>query len=210
MVHGWTATLLWLALGSTAAQPAAGTERMSLPDHYLGLRMQPLLLLTRPDVRADIGIDAAQAAEVDRAVLDFVARAAAVRGLKGPAAVEARREVDTQAQRWLAAHLNEAQYQRLIEVDLQWEGPSALISRPLIADHLELTNEQRQTLSQAVATRNKNRPPGAFRQDVEATLAHDAIAVLTPKQQALWKALLGRRFSPQLADTAHTAARPVE
>ena len=206
MGHGLTGTLLLLAGSVLLAQPAAG-ERASLPDRYLGLRMQPLLLLTRADVRADIGIDGAQAEAVDRAVLDFVARAAATRNLPpGPGAVAARGEVDTDAQRWLASHLTAEQYQRLLQVDLQWEGPSCLISRSVIADHLGLRPEQRKRLSQALDERNRQRPPGTFSQEVEKVFAEKARAVLDPMQQHLWATMLGRRFTPRLAELPTPAA----
>jgi hypothetical protein len=210
MGHGLTtAALLFIALGAAAPERAGG-ERMSLPDHCLGLRMQPLLLLTRADVRADLGLDEGQAEQVDKAVLEFVPRAAEARRIAGPAGVDARRVVDADAQRWLETHLNEKQYQRLIQVDLQWEGPSALVSRPIVADHLELTGEQRQALLQAVAVRNKQRPPGTFRQDVEKALAEQALKVLTPKQQSLWAAMLGPYFTPRFAEPPRSAARPTE
>ncbi|MDR3636596.1 MAG: hypothetical protein P4L84_22530 [Isosphaeraceae bacterium] len=206
MGHGLTTALWLLALGAPAAQPAA-SERASLPDHYLGLRMQPLLLLTRADVRADVGLDAAQAEEVDKAVLDFVARAAAVRGLQGPAAVEARRAVDIDAQQWLETHLKEAQFRRLVQVDLQWEGPSSLISRPAVSQNLELTAPQRQALVHAVASRNEKRRPGTFHQEAERALAEEARTILTPKQRRVWAAMLGAAFTPQFTETTPAAAR---
>ena len=207
MGHGLTTAAFVLALGISGVPPAARGERMSLPDCYLGHRMQPLLLLTRADVRADVGLNAAQAEAVDNAVPQFVARAAAIRGLAGPSAQDARRAVDDEAQRWLEAHLDEKQYKRLVEVDLQWEGPSSLISRPILAEHLELTPDQKTRLAQAVATRNQQRRPGTFNQSLEKALANQALTILTRKQQDLWFAMQGRRFSPQFTDTAQSAAR---
>jgi hypothetical protein len=50
-------------------------------------------LLSRADLRADVGLDARQTAEAERAIADLYARAVAVRGKSGPEAIAARKAV---------------------------------------------------------------------------------------------------------------------
>lgn len=224
MGQGTAILLLALVAGSAPESPATA-GRFSLPDRCLGLRMQPLLLLSRADVRADIGLDEQQAGDVDKAIFDFVARAATARGAVGPALVEARRAIDVEAKQWLETHLSEQQYRRLIQVDLQWEGPSSLISRPVIAEHLELTPDQRQAIEAALAARNqqrkaydqafmaqnKNRLPDAYPQEIELTFAKKAAEILSAKQRQLWSDMAGQRFNPRLTpESAHSTARPAQ
>jgi hypothetical protein len=199
MGHGVTPFLAALLIGTAACVGAAPGAEEPLPDHRLGLRTAPLLLLSRPDVRADLGLVPKQAADAERMITDLFVKAVALRGKNGPDVVAARREIDVTMQTWLETHLSEAQFQRLSEVDLQWEGPSALISRPVVADHLGLTTEQRNALGLAVDERNRRRARHGLQTGVEVQLARNALAVLSPAQRNRWKAMLGRPFVPQLA-----------
>ena len=94
------------------------------------------------------------------------------------------------------------QQARLAQLDLQWEGPSALVTRGGIAEALGLGPEQREALSRAVGRhRRPGLPPGD-----EPGLARDALAILTPEQRNRWLALLGAPlFGPRAAE-AHRAA----
>jgi hypothetical protein len=167
-----------------------------------------MLLLTRPDVRADLRLDAAQARDAEAAVRALYVRAHELKGKSGAGVIAARRAIDDEQQRWLQSRLSSAQLSRLIQIDLQWEGPAALVSRPAVADALGLTPEQRATLRQAVAECTRTRSEGVFRADDERELARKTLATLSEPQRARWKAMLGRPFSPQLVRAKTTGARP--
>ncbi len=84
-----------------------------------------------------------------------------------------------------------AQQTRLIQIDLQWEGPAALASRASLAEALALTPEQLQTLRAAVAACRRE----ADQPQAEHRLAQRALAVLKPEQRDRWKAMLGQPFA---------------
>jgi len=124
-------------------------------------------------------------------------RAGALRGKTGPEALAGRRAIDEAQEQWLKTHLSEAQRKRLIEIDLQWEGPSALIRRPVVADHIGLTPEQRTALVQAIAQRDHQRSQGGDLWESEKQLAQKVLSLLTHEQSERWRAMLGRHFSLQ-------------
>jgi hypothetical protein len=183
---GWLCLLAGLGSGSSLAAPP------SLPDSRLGIRTAPLLLLSRADVRADVGLDQAQIAEAGRALEELYAQAAELKGLSGPEVLARKKSIDEAEQQWLQTKLTEAQRKRLIEIDLQWEGPSALIHRPVLADHLHLTQEQRTSLTAAVADCRRRRQQGGDVHECERRLFEQTRALLTPEQLERWRAMLGR------------------
>lgn len=187
------------------ARTSHGTSTTVLPDDRLGIRTAPLLLLTRPDVRADVGLDARQAAEAIREVAELRTRAAALRGRPDAEVSAARRAIDESQRVWLEQRLSTVQRDRLVQVDLQWEGPSALVSRPLVADTLELTSAQREAIGQAVAHHAQARDRAGGARVGEAVLSRKVLELLSPVQRDRWKAMLGRPFVPGLAgDRAET------
>jgi hypothetical protein len=188
---------------SVAVVPASSLgDDAPLPDSRLGIRTVPLLLLSRPDVRADLGLNPAQTAEARRAISELHAKAAALRGKSGAEAIAARRAIDEEQRRRLEALLSPEQQDRLVQIDLQWEGPSALISRKMVAEALNLDDRQRATLAQAVSDRDRRRAQSPGRGGDERQLAEQALAILTEPQRARWRAMLGRPLAiPQLAGT---------
>src|SRR4051794_13306639 len=200
---------LTLPLALALLPPSASAAPPRIPDSELGRRIAPLLLLSRADVRVDVGLDEAQAADAARVVSELHQRASSLAGKKADPGVEAsQRAIDEAAERWLKSRLTRPQLKRLIEIDLQWEGPSALISRPIITDHVGVTPEQKAGLAKAVAAYHQERArPGDLRGSV-GRLAKQTEAILTPEQLERWYAMLGRRFSPQLADSS--TVPPVE
>jgi hypothetical protein len=172
-----------------------------LPDQRLGIRTAPLLLLSRLDVRTEIGLDEAQTADAEKTLTKLYGQAATLKGKTGPEVLAGRRAIDEAAEDWIKTRLSPAQRKRLIEIDLQWEGPSALVRRPVVADHLGLTAEQRAQLTRAIAERDRRRAQGGDWRASEHQLAQQALAVLTPEQRERWRAMLGRHFTPQLAGT---------
>ena len=201
MRDGARRALAALVLLSVAAMPASSLgDEAPLPDSRLGIRTVPLLLLSRPDVRADLGLNPAQTAEAQRAISELYAKAAALRGKTGAEAIAARRAIDEEQRRRLEALLSPEQQDRLVQIDLQWEGPSALISRKMVAESLNLDDRQRATLAQAVSDRDRRRAQAPDRAGDERQLAEQALAILTEPQRARWRAMLGRPLAiPQLA-----------
>ena len=90
MRHGSTLLLVSTLFVTGAGSGTAGDAGLSA-DH-LGMRTAPLLLLTRPDVRADLSITAEQAASADRAIQDLYRRAEALKGQGNTPQVVAARE----------------------------------------------------------------------------------------------------------------------
>jgi hypothetical protein len=182
--------------------PATGfASPPPLPDNRLGLRQAPLLLLSRPDVRAEVGLDPSQAADAERALTDLYLKAAALKGKTGPEVLAGRRAIDEAEEEWLKTRLTEPQRKRLIEIDLQWEGPSALVSRPVVADHIGLTPDQRTRLTQAIAARNRQIAQGGDARESMPQLTQQTLSLLTPEQRDRWFAMLGHHFTPQMAGT---------
>src|SRR5947209_2102860 len=194
----WTTLVALAALRPSQQAHAADPP---LPDDRLGMRTVPLLLRSRPDVRADLTLTPEQIRAADHAIAELYNKAATLRGRAGPEVIAARRKIDEEQARWIEHELSAEQVARLGEIDLQWEGPSAVLSRPKIGESLGLTDAQRQGLAQAVEVRNRHRAKGRPAVEVERQLAEQALAILNTDQKARWKALLGRPFAVQTAAT---------
>lgn len=188
---------LVLVAGVLPSSPSWGEE--PLPDSRFGHRTAPLMLLSRPDVRADLGLGPNQIEEAQYAIAALHAKAAALRGKSGPDVVKARERIDAEEQRWLKAHLTEVQYARLHQIDLQWEGTSAIVSRNAISNRLQLSKSQFDQIAQAVARRNHERDSGAEDPGREAHLKRAVVAVLNETQREEWARMVGHPFKLQLA-----------
>jgi hypothetical protein len=196
MSQGRVLVLAALTVLSAAAVPLAAAP---LPDSRLGVRTVPLLLLSRPDVQADLAMTPAQVAEAERAVAALHARASKIRGKTGEEALAARRAIDEEQQHWIDTQLSETQRVRIIQIDLQWEGVSSLVSRPSMAEALALRPDQIATLKRLSAESRQRRAGGADPRAVERDHAAKALELLTEAQRTSWKAMLGRPFQPQIA-----------
>lgn len=183
-------TALLVALLALAPS-ARAAEEPPLPDSRLGHRTAPLLLLSRPDVRADLGLTAEQAESAAGAIRSFYVQAAALRGKPTNAeTVRARRAVDDEAYHWIDARLSPEQKARLAEIDLQWEGPSALVTRPAVVRTLHLSKEQIAGLNDAIRRRDAARAQG--QPNADHSLAETALQSLDGGQRETWKGLLGK------------------
>jgi hypothetical protein len=204
MRHGPTPFAACVPIVLLALVPTSvpGGQGPPLPDSRLGVRTAPLLLLSRPDVRDDLGLSSEQALSAERTITELYVQAAALRGQPDDSALAARRAIDEAQRRWLQAQLTPEQQVRLAQVDLQWEGPSALMTRPVIAETLGLSDEQRKTLAAAIARRNHLRAEGKGRPEDERQLAEQTLTTLSAEQRQRWRAMLGRPF------TVRTAAAP--
>jgi hypothetical protein len=214
MRHGLTVVaslflLPLLTVAGTSSCALASDAHPPLPDERLGVRTAPLLLLSRPDVRADLGLTAKQAEEAEKEITALYVRADALRGKTGVQALEQRKVIDEAQRVWFEINLTAEQRKRLLQIDLQWEGPSSLVSRPVVADTLGLSPEQRTTLKVAVAKRDQARLQRTYKPADEQTLTRHALVVLTPSQKDLWRAMLGTPFVfvPQIAASSKAQAK---
>jgi hypothetical protein len=188
--------------------PPAAASLAALPDERLGQKTAPLLLLSREDVRADLGMTAKQAEEATKAATSLHAQALAIKGMKGPQAIAARKRIDETEQSLIESILSPDQLVRLVQVSLQWEGPAALVSRPVVADTLGLSPEQRASIRKAVDIRNAAREKSSYSLAEEEILARKALSLLNEPQRARWGSMLGRPFKPRIAaETANAATR---
>ncbi len=200
MRQGTTFALVPLCLLGIMLSPAhAG---WSLPDESRGSRVAPLFLLSRADVREDLQFPADQAAEVDKAVIDLFNKAADLKGKTGEAAVAQRKLVDESQKDWLEVHLKPDQVDRLSQIDLRWEGPAAMTTRPHVADALSLSDEQRAALHRAVLERNAHRDKTKDVAAAEHQLNVRAMSILSDGQKKRWEQMIGRPIA------VRTAANP--
>ena len=184
------ASLIFLAL-SLMGSAVLATEENSLPDARRNTRVTPLLLLSRLDVRDDLGLSEAQTQSVELAIQRFHTQAQGLRGLPNNAeTIRARRKIDEEAFSWIDSRLLPPQKARLVQIDLQWEGPSVLDSRSIVSETLHLSVEQKLKLKTAIQARNSARKAG--QSDAEIVLEKAAIACLTEAQRESWRAMLGK------------------
>src|SRR3954454_7095721 len=183
--------LLCSVIGMGSLSPSARGGEWTLPDARLGIRTAPLLLLSRPDVQAELRLEAGQVAGAQSTINELTRRAAALRGKSGAAIVAERRAIDEAQVDWLSKNLTGNQLIRLRQIELQWEGVSAMLSRPTVADYLKLAPEQRQTLVQMISERNAQHSREAASPKDLSVMNQKAQAVLSVPQKELWDNLLG-------------------
>ncbi len=193
MRHGPTPVIVAVVLGLVGTYALGATDEPSLPDARIGQRTAPLLLLSRQDVRSDLGLSPDQTDSAARAIRSFYVHAHALRG-KGnaPEVIRERRAVDDEASGWLQSRLSPEQRLRLAQLDLQWEGPSAVVSRAVVVQALNLSADQITTMRNAVAVRDQLRARGEPQAD--AALLQATLACLSESQRDVWKSLLGKRL----------------
>ncbi len=221
MRHGSTLALVawcWLTLADGPARAGSGPNAglgpnsgtgWSLPDESRGLRVAPILLLSRPEVQAELRMKPDQVADAARVIADARDKAIQLRGRKDPAAVDLRRSVDEEQRNWLEAKLTEDQVGRLSEIDLQWEGVAAIATRPAVAEALALRADQKAALSQAVAERNAHRGRSVGRERdpaaAERSFTQQVWSNLTDGQRKRWERMLGRPFALAASAASRTA-----
>ena len=201
MRHGPTRLSLIAVLalwsGSAVARPV--DDEPPLPDARLGHRTTPLLLLSRPDIRADLALTADQVQSARRAIRAFYVQAAPLRGKPNtPETIRERRAVDEGAFAWIDSRLTPEQKSRLVEIDLQWEGPSALISRSVLTRELHLSGEQVATMKAAIRRRDERRDHEEGT-EADLILMEVAVACLSDAQRTSWRGMLGRPFERKLS-----------
>lgn len=193
-------------IGAGSFSGLTGITRGGEPlDDRLGIRTTLLFLLIRSDIQAELGLEPAQVADVNRAAKELYRKALGLKGRSDKGAVAARRAIDEEEGHWLSSHLNPKQRDRLGQIDLQWEGASALLSRPIVADYLGLTAAQQENVKRIVVRAQAQRPrPGPWTYDEHLELTRKAISLLTEKQKQQWVHVLGPpcRFAIVIAPPA--------
>lgn len=173
------------------ARPPVAVGGEGLPDSRLGIRTAPLLLLSRGDVRDELKLTPEQVADSERTIADLHEKAAELKGRNDAEAVAARGEIEAASRAWLLRALTPAQRDRLTQLDYQWEGPSAVITRAFVAESLGLSDAQRRALAEAVAERDRRRAGGPPVPADEERLARAVVEQLTEAQQRRWRSVLG-------------------
>lgn len=189
LIAAWIVGLVSLQI---AGSPSVPQERWSLPDSRLGVRTAPILLLTRDDVRQDLGLTSSQAHSMQRVVDDLRARAAALKGKPDVDAIAERRTIDDAQNEWIGSQLDDRQRERLLQLDLQWEGPTAVITRPWVAEFLALSSEQRSRFAAAIAKQRAQAAGSELGIETHKALAAGMLEALTPNQRQQWERLLGK------------------
>ena len=195
------AIMLLVGLGTVQAgeETKQAAAAQSLPDSRLGMRTAPLLLLSRLDVQRDLEMSTAQISSARRAIEELHAKATNLKGKTGPEVRAARRAIDEAQSLWIDRELSRDQHARLDQIELQWEGPSAIVSRKAIADVIELNLKQREIILHAVTVRDRRRAQGQEIATVEEDLAREVLQILNDNQKARWRSLMGRPFRPFLS-----------
>jgi hypothetical protein len=180
----------------------------SLPDNRMGIRTAPILLLTRPDVQAEINLEASQIAALHKTIDELSQRAQALRGKTGATVIAERRSIDDAQSQWLTTNLSEPQLNRLSQIDLQWEGSSALISRSAVVDALKLDASQIRELTHLISERNARIIKSGFNPAEEANVRRKTLAILSNPQLQAWNGLLGERCQFATSPPAEAVSDP--
>ena len=161
-------------------------------DDRLGVPTVPIFLLLRSDIQKDLGLKPGQIAEVNRAASVFHTKALSLKGKKGPGLLAARKEIDAEERSWMDTHLNPKQRERLAQVDLQWEGASALVNRPIVAEFLGINSEKQTEVARVVSEGAALRArAGSLTYEEHIEVTRKAIALLSEKQRQQWAHVLG-------------------
>ena len=205
MRHGSALALVaacWslVCLGPIIARVDAGSgaaEGWVLPDASQGRRVTPILLLSRPDVQADLRMKPEQVADAARIIANLHHKAKLLQGRTDQAAIELRRAVDEEQRLWLETKLTEDQVGRLTEIDLRWEGLASIVTRPALAESLALSDDQKETLKRAAFERIgiRHQPAEADQTMLERRLAQKVMATLNEGQRKRWASMVGRPFT---------------
>lgn len=100
----------------------------------------------------------------------------------------------------LASILSESQASRLKQLTLQFDAPMTMLDRN-VAEQLELTQEQRESIHQAIQSNMPRPEPGAERptfsqsQAMKAKALNAVMALLTSTQKQKWSAMTGPAFT---------------
>jgi hypothetical protein len=189
MRHGLTVVLVALGLGLFG--PTRAGKCGEPFEDLLGRRIEPIFLLTRGDVQADLKLLPNQIADLHRVGALLYRKAQSLKGKTGPSVNEARRQIDEELTNWLGTHLTLQQLDRLQEIDFQWEGAAAMV-RPIVVEYLQLTADQKQRVAEYLAESTKQRKRAPWTVIDHLALSRKAVSILSDTQQERWASLLGQ------------------
>ncbi len=198
----------FVLVAAAGASVCASSHAGEAADGRLGYRTVPIFLLMRPDVQADLKMTSEQVTECHRAAQAFQTRASRLVGRKDQAVVAVRREIDEALTEWLSLHLSAEQFGRFEQIDLQWEGAAAMLSRPFLDESLSLTPDQKKRVSECISQAQAQRARTGWSYEDHVNLTRKAIAILTERQRELWIHLIGPRCAFSVAAKTQTAQRP--
>ena len=209
MHHGWKIARSLIIMGLAVCGLTGHALGREPTDDRLGMRTVPILLLTRSDVQKDLNLGPKQSTECKQAALKFYDRAFRLKGRKDAGAQAARKAIDFETSAWLEKFLTPAQLERLDQIDLQWEGASAMLTRPLLDDSLKLTPEQKQKVGDCVDAGKAQRAREGWSYENHVNQTRMAISFLDDRQRSLWIGLIGRPCPFQITIEPQTAqSRP--
>jgi len=193
-----------LTLGSLAlAQQPERPRRQGQPDFGFGGRMMGrnvgMMLLMREDVQKELNLSQTQKAKLEQLRQEMQQAMQELRDLPP----EQRRErMQALRQKYdPATILNETQRKRLRELELQWQGPFALMD-PEVAKQVGLTEEQQAKIRGIIqeAFQSVRGQPGERMQEFQKAREQaekKILEVLTPAQREKWQQMLGKPFEFQ-------------
>jgi hypothetical protein len=172
-------------------------QDVQLPRSRQGNRTVPILLLSRTDIQNELSLSPEVAAAAKTLAGELRRKASALHGKTGAGILMARRAIDDQQTQWLNKNLSQTQLDRLHQIDLQWEGPAAFVSRPIIADYLKLSTQQRREIAHIVADRADRSKQPQTPQISEAAFVQLILTKLSDEQRKQWRSLQGNPFQFQ-------------
>jgi hypothetical protein len=198
---------LGILLSPALAGSSDDSKSWSLPDESQGTRVAPLFLLSRPEIREDLGLTPALSQQVEKEINDLFTEAAKIKGKTGTEAIAQRKKVDESQKAWLENNLAPDQVDRLAQIDLRWEGPAAIVTRPSVASPLSLSDEQKAALKRAMAERNAQREKAKDHHAADQQFTQRVMSILTEGQKQSWERMLGRPIALKTAAAPHQSPR---
>ena len=165
-------------------------QEIQVPESRRGIRTAPILLLCRPEIQKELALTPEVASEAKALASGLQRKATALHGKTGPGVQFERRTIDQEQTEWLNKTLTAQQLDRLLQLDLQWEGTGAFISRPMIAEYLSITPKQAETIKRLYKSRVKQQISQAESDQIQARI----LTQLSEQQRDQWNALLGKPF----------------
>jgi hypothetical protein len=197
----------WPAMLSAQSQPKRDDSvtrtsmRWQLPDDRRGMRTAPILLLSREDVATDLGLSADQRAKTWEKINELGQMASKLKGKNDEDSLKLKRQVDQMQLDWLKQNLKPEQLSRLTQIDLQWEGPSSIVTRPQVTEAMHLTPDQKKKVQEIVLQLRARKTP-QNPDEALAELTRNIFSQLDETQQQAWRSLTG----PDLGQIPRTAS----
>jgi hypothetical protein len=168
----------------------------------------PIYLLQRPDVQRELRLNHQQVASARDLAGRIIERLLNLKRKTGPDAIKAeQREIDELMAAWLKQKLSDQQLERFSQINLQWEGASAL-RLEAIADYLGLGEVQRLKVGNLLAERNNRWSKGTLKPGEFDWFSREALGVLTPPQKEQWDTLLGEPCQFTIGPTSRAPVQP--